>query len=76
MPQDTIWTGQYQKIIERENNDTLVKHFNIIMDTSSVDRIFSNVGIHNSSSPFPIFIILLVIIIAVLIYKIKKWNHH
>ena len=29
MPQDTVWTGEYQKIIERENNDTSAKQINI-----------------------------------------------
>lgn len=76
MPQDTVWTGQFQKIIEQENNDTSVKYINIKMDTSAVDRIFSQVGLKNSSSPFPIFIVLLFIIIAVLVYKIKRGPHH
>ena len=72
MPQDTVWTGQYQKIIEQANNDTSVKYINIKMDTSAVDRIFSQAGLKNTSSPFPIFILLLFIIIAVLVYKMKK----
>jgi hypothetical protein len=76
MPQDTVWTGQYQKLIEQENNDTTVKYINIKVDTSSVDRIFSQVGLKNSSSPFPVFILLLFIIIAVLVYKMKRGNHH
>ena len=76
MPQDTIWTGQYQKIIELQNNDTSVKYINIKMDTSSVDRIFSKIGLHNSTSPFPILITSLFILITVLVYKIKKRNHH
>ena len=75
MPQDTIWTGQYQKIIEQEKNDTSVKHINIKIDSSSVDRIFSQIGSHNYSSPFPIFILSLFIIIAVLVYKMKRGNH-
>ena len=76
MPQDTVWTGQYQKILDKENNDTSVKYINIKIDTSAVDRIFSKVGLKNSSSPFPIFIISLFIIIAVLVYKIKRGKHH
>lgn len=75
MPQDTIWTGQYQKIIKQENNDTLVKYISIKMDTSAVDRIFSQAGLKNYSSPFPIFILLLFIIIAVIVFKMKKWNN-
>ena len=75
MPQDTIWTGQYQKIIEQKNNDTAVKYINIKMDTLAVDRIFSKIGLHSYTSPFPIFILLVFIIIAVLVYKMKKGNH-
>ena len=76
MPQDTVWTGQYQKIIEQQNNDTSIKFINIKIDTSSVDRIFSKVGLDNYSSPFPILIISIFIIIAVLIHKMKKRNRH
>ena len=76
MPQYTVWTGQYQKINGRQNNDTSVKYITIKMDTSAVDRIFSQVGLKNYSSPFPIFIISLFVIIAVLVYKMKKGKHH
>ena len=41
MPQDTVWTGQYQKINEQEKTDTSFKYVTIKIDTSAVDRIFS-----------------------------------
>ena len=72
MPQDTVWTGEYQTAIELQNKDTSLKQLSIHIDSGAVERIFYNAGLHNNKSPYPIFIVIIVIISGMVLFRRNK----